>query len=618
MTQLSNRPKQQPAAERQKQAISRADVNEERAGLQNRYNKDKKQPRTGLREKIKQLWNFGQTKVIDLFDLSAYKVSKSKNTNTYDDHAQRVEDDIRQIVEDGTLDTYDSFDTTPAPVVEAINTTPKLKNTSKDRIDSPQQINQSLDASIGEIKTLSGNFSKILAGLDNLDGAVTFLQNEVNAIEAKPTEENGEELKGLKLLLQSRTNERDRAYTVMNDTEDSIMLSLGTAANGLKAILEDKSRLVKNRDIQDQFLIQQTLIPKFRSVGIEITKNNTSREWDVSLPEFGDIISFYNGSINNYTNTESKAENTEINNESPQKSLKFRLNDPRFAETRKTRMENISNILQSDYDEIVNHYNYPIESNLNEADIQNLKKRIVYTTEKLANWKPDAVRVSGSKETKAGVPTKEQLGIKFKAFDIIADLKKYGLNYKQNQMTNNYDISFDAVQENLDGSLVDIDSEFVAMKSPDDVLTQIQTPSPEITPELAVPEVKSRIEQFVDFTANLRSPKDIQDTMILQSEIDRHLAYNALAGNDYFLGSLLNGEFSFKCVTEEVFNANTDNKAKLKVPYPYTGDTSPAAKASYNIYQKLNIRAYGEIPKGPVVKIDSTKTPSSDRWGDGF
>jgi hypothetical protein len=577
------------------QGLTQDSVQAERKGLKQAYNSKNKKARPGLKEKafnwIKDVTRPTREQLFRPAGEFVASLFGSRNVTTqvrkYDDEAQDVEDSIRKIV-DGGLDTYQGEE---EDLFDSVQPQPRLRQVKAQRIDSPQQIEKSLDIAIRELSTYKNSIAETMNQLDNLDSEVEYLKKQLADLSPDTDEDKISELKS---ELAEKNAEKNQAYNSIEDTESIVMANITNAANGLKDKLNEKipskdgSIKPVNISIQDQFLIDQSLIPKFSSVGIVFNKNSQTREWEVDLPEeFGDLASLDTlKQVVNTTNVDLPKE--KIEKEEKLTSSKFLLNDPRFAQAGKSRLENMSDILNDDYDVLSNHYDYPIESDLTEADLNNLKKRIAYTSEKLANWKPGLSRTHASKDLKPLQVTKEQIDLKFKAFDTFAKLSRYGLEYSKDKATGDYNVSFkDYVDPNeSDGVLA---SEYFHTND-------VQSSDVNISQFIAEKEkLEIETKAFAERTINLKQPQNQLDADILQDEIDRYLFKDTQPEMKLLLGSNLNGVFSYKSASDDEFNKNPNNKVKLILPYIAAGDTSLVAQAVNNIYNNLNIREIEKV-----------------------
>lgn len=617
-------------------------VKQERRDLQEKYNKSGKKPERSLWSKTTKFLStdigFLGSKIVNTIPVlyqafsNPTDTNESKKTNNYQDESARINADTQKYLDD--LASNENKVVKSSPDIPVSKEKIEYKT-----VESPNQIESKLITAIDNLKKYIENISLDSANLDAIDNEVDMLKQRFLELQNSLIDgEEGLDLVEIGIEHSEKNQERINAYKAIENKEEKIMSDLKSVTEGLKLALQNRLP-VKGRSLEDRFTIEQSIIPKLQSIGISIERS-ASREWNVKVPVFGDIVS--NIVQNQVTNNEKvKDEVVEVTepSRSVESSKKFRLNDPKFNEAGKSRLENNYHVLQGDYESLINHFNDPENSDLNEEDLINLQNRIIYTSEKVANWKPEKIKTlipltaDEVKSKKEGweverrskivnaPPTREQSMIKTSAFNIFGDLQKYGFKFNQDENSGNYYVTLDNSKKSTNNQVNESTN-----ISPDLDIETVGEPSNE--PEKQ--EVKkSKLEEFVEFTKNIKQPETQQEADILQFEIDKYLKPNLSAGKYFLLGSTLNGEFSYRLADEASFDTNIFKKVKLSLPYSYSIDDSFASTASRNIYNKLKIREYGTKPNSYVESVkpssDSDSTFSSlekqdinDRWGGGF
>jgi hypothetical protein len=607
-------------------------VKAEREGLVAEYNPDKKKPREGLWGGVyKAFEKFGGTDVRSgltgtvkfISDLKEVLFVGKKEPVKFADNS--VNQIAQRIVDENNNANLGKVD-------RELFTLPVKQERQKFDIgkpilfESPAQIEKGALPAIDSLKYFAENFESTNNNLADLQDEIDTLKASYNELSTEPRtpeiksklqdiasafEEKGKSFQKLMRNIQieeseitKRLQDTTSALKVILDREEHLkrikLMSTETVKGGMQNFLVNNPNY-RPLSVQDKISLYESVIPKLKEIGVTIDINEDGKKWDVKLPEFGTLVNNVRGvktvseEVSDVVITPEKYQipqpkEVEVENIKPNPEIlhssKFKLNDSRFVEAGNTRIENINNVFSDDCNILLDHYNDEAMSDLNEADIKNLRERLIYSANKLANWYPEKLD--------NGITT-----MKFSIDSNFGRLKKLGFEFKKDHTDTKKIVVTDGQKIDKSGLLNPGILQQAATTTELDNVTENDNDETEDKVEV-VSQIKdmdeiSEIEGFSQITKNLSNPKLPIEVENLQKKIDKYLVPNhyqteSLKENiNYLLGEEINGEMVFDIVHKDEFEKNDRGMTKLSIPEFISADSSFAAEASRNIMSNLNI-----------------------------
>jgi hypothetical protein len=405
------------------------------------------------------------------------------------------------------------------------------------------------------------------------------LENEKSAYETLNAQQELPDFKQM-LVHSQRHNDLQQQKKNLEDTIQTQRFdSIGKLSSYLQILVSKLNQPKVNVQHEEIFALYESIIPKLNLLGVQLEKNKRTQQWEYKIPELDTML-----------NKIKQKDDQTVFEASKLKTTNYSLTDARFNEKGKTRFENSFNIFQSDIEDLRNNID---NDELSEQNKEGLARRIKYNAEYLANIKIQK-------------PTREQIKKKMDAFKLYGELSNLGFSYVQDSKTGKY--TFTYLEQKPFNKHLELEQ-----------LPLIHEKRVEKDPELA---------RFVEYTKNLTSPATSAEAKILQSEIDRYIKpyTSEKSVTDFYLGSSLQGEISFKLVTRQMFE-NSIEQNVLKLSIPSLGFKNNLSKeASRNIINTLKIREYSlkrledlqklrEKQNAEFPKTSSDKTTSDSLVG---